>query len=321
MRKKSIQRQKGVGQKEKLIIILGPTASGKTDLSLKLAKEFNGEIINADSRQIYKYMNIATAKEPGKRKNEKYIVNGIAHYLIDFIEPDHEYTLAHFQKDAVKRIKEIQSRGKVPFLVGGTGLYISSIVDNYSIPKGKPNKKLRVQLEKDFRTKGLEYLWKKLIQKDPGAAKVVDKNNPRRVIRALEVVLTTGQPFSQLREKRESIFDILQLGVKIGKKELEKRINLRTERMVKQGLLDETRKLLKKGYKADLPSMSGIGYKEAIQYFLGRISFGQMVDLIKQNTRQYAKRQMTWFKRDKRIVWIKEYKKAENMVGKFLGGR
>ena len=318
MIKKSTPHQKSAGPGAKLIVILGPTASGKTGLSLKLAKKFKGEIVNADSRQIYKYMDIATAKEPGTWKNHKYYINGVAHHLIDFVEPNKEYTLAQFQTDAVKKIKEIQNRGKTPFLVGGTGLYISSVVDNYLIPKGKPNKKLRAKLEKELKEKGLEYLWHKLIQKDPGAQEVVDKYNPRRVIRALEVVLGTGKPFSQLRLKREPIFDILQIGIRVGKRDLEKRVNQRAEKMVMQGLLDETRNLLKKGYKANLPSMSGIGYKEAIQYFLGQISFDQMKDLIKQNTRRYAKRQMTWFKKDKRIIWIRDYHKAERAVKKFL---
>lgn len=302
----------------KLIVILGPTASGKTDVSLKMAKKFKGEIINADSRQIYKYMDIGTAKEPGKWEKGKYMVKRIPHYLIDFVDPKKEYTLAQFQCDAIKKIKEIQSRGKVPFLVGGTGLYISAIVDNYKIPKAKPSKAIRAKLEKELEQKGLESLWKQLIKKDPKALQIVDKNNPRRVIRALEVVISTGQPFSLLREKQESLFDVLQIGIKISKTEFDKRIDLRTEKMIKQGLVNEVRGLLKKGYYPALPSMSGIGYKEVIMYFLGQISFEEMKELIKQNTRRYAKRQMTWWKKDNRIVWENNSVRIESTVKKFL---
>jgi tRNA dimethylallyltransferase len=309
----------------KLIVILGPTASGKTGLSLKLAKKFKGEIVNADSRQIYKGMDIGTGKVVDKK--------GVRHYLLDIVNPDEEFTLADYKKKAETAIKDILKRGKTPFLVGGTGLYIQSVVDNLEIPAVPPNKKLRMQFEKelaatprpnpfpqgergiDFRVreKVIKKWYRKLLKLDPGAAEVVDKNNPRRVIRALEVCLATGQPFSKLREKGEPLFRVLQIGINLPRHKLYEQIDRRVEQMVREGLVNETKKLLKK-YDPALPSMSGIGYKEVGECLGGKYDLAEAVQKIKYRTHAYARRQMTWFRRDRRIKWIRNYKEAEGEI-------
>jgi len=338
----------------KLVVILGPTASGKTDIALKLAKKFSAEggsasggngveIISADSRAIYKEMDIGTAKAVPKIRNPKseirngYIINGIPHYIINIVRPDQEFTVAQFKQKAIKIIKNIQGRKKIPFLVGGTGLYISAIVDNLKIPQVLPDSKLRQKLERLVKNRGLNFLWQKLIGLDPAAQKFVDKNNPRRVIRALEVCLKTKKPFSELRKMGKPLFNVLQIGVKLPRRTLYKKINTRVDKMIEMGLVDEVKKLIKK-YPVNLPAFSGIGYKEIISYLYpvksrkagispraklfnrvkGEISLPEAVDLIKKNTRHYAKRQITWFKRDKRIKWIKDVKTAEKLIKNFL---
>jgi len=278
---------------KKIIVILGPTASGKSELAFKLAKKFKGEIISADSRQIYREMDIGTAKS----KNHQY--------LIDLVNPDQEFTLAQYKELAIEKIKE----AKIPFLVGGTGLYIQTIVDNWDIPKIKPNEELRSELEK----LNTEQLFERLKKLDPEI--VIDSHNRRRLIRAIEVCLATGKPFP--KKKKEPLFDILQIGLKT----TDEKINRRVDQMFEMGLLDEVKNLLKK-YPANLPAFSGIGYAELITYLNTDLntdfSLEETKELIKLHTRQYAKRQMTWFKRDKRIHWIKNYQEAEKLVKKFL---
>jgi tRNA dimethylallyltransferase len=268
---------------KKLIIILGPTASGKSELAFKLAKKFKGEIISADSRQIYKGMDIGTAKSKEPQ------------HLVDIVNPDQEFTLAQYKKLAIEKIREIE----VPFLVGGTGLYIQAIVDNLDIPQVKPDKQLREELEK--LTPG--ELYEKLKKLDPGIQ--IDPNNKRRLIRAVEVCLLTGKPFP--RKKKNPLFDTLQIGLET----TDEKINQRVDKMFEMGLVKEVESLTKK-YPSDLPAFSGIGYQEIIQ------NPQNAKEMIKLHTRQYAKRQMTWFKRDKRIHWIKNYREAEELVQEFL---
>jgi len=283
----------------KLIVILGPTASGKSKIAIKLAKKFNGEIISADSRQIYKEMNIGTAKITKKE------MENIPHHLINIIKPNQEFTLADFKKRAIKIIKNIQKRNKIPFLVGGTGLYIQTIVDNLQIPEVKPNKKLRLKLEKETN----QELYNQLKKIDPEALKIININNKRRMIRALEVYSSTGQKFSKQKTKKPALFDVLQIGLKQDNKILDKRIIKRIDQMIKDGLVKEVKKLIKK-YGAKPYSMSGIGYKE--------ISLGETKELINIHTRQYARRQMSWFRRDKKIKWIKNYQEAKKLIQNFL---
>jgi len=310
---------------------LGPTASGKTELALKLAKKYNGEIICADSRTVYREMNIGTAK-PGqneklKMKNEKcsakrnsyqkpIFINHIPHHLIDIVSPDRKFSVAEFKQKTLKIIKGIHQKNKMPFLVGGTGLYISAVVDNLDIPKVPPDKKLREKLEDNIKKYGLNYLWEKLIKLDSEAANFVQKQNPRRIIRALEVCLKTKKTFSELRKKGEQLFNVLQIGIKIPFEKLEWKIGQRTDQMIENGLIKETENLIKK-YSFS-PLLNTIGYQEIVSYLQNKISLNQAISLIKKNTRRYARRQMTWFKRDKRIHWIENQKEAERLLKNFL---
>lgn len=297
--------------KPRLIVILGPTASGKSGLAIKLAKKFNGEIISADSRQIYQEMNIGTAK-PTKKE-----LKIIPHHLIDIKNPNQNYTLAQYKNDAIKTINKVIKRGKIPFLVGGTGLYIDAVVNNLEIPRVKPNQKLRKQLEKEIETKGLKFLFDKLVALDPESAYIVDQNNPRRVIRALEITLLTNKPFSQQRKKGEPLFDALKIGVGVPPDKLKKRIYKRVDLMIKKGMTKEVKNLLIK-YTSKPIAFDAIGYREIIDYFKGKINFEEAANLIKTNTWRFAKRQLTWFRKDKNIRWISSEKEAEKLIKNFL---
>lgn len=291
----------------KLIVILGPTASGKSDLAVKLAKRFNGEIVSADSRQIYQEMDIGTAK-PNKKQ-----MSGVSHHLIDVVKPNQGFTLAQYKKLAVKIIKDIQERGRLPFLVGGTGLYIQAVVDNLKIPPVKPNKKIRKRLAELTN----QELFSQLEKLDPLTAAAIDRHNKRRLIRALEVCLVTKNPFSKQREKGQPLFNICQIGLKINKEVLNKKIAQRVEKMTQTGLVREVKKIIQ-NYSLYLPAMSGIGYQEISQYLQDKITLEKAKELIKQHTRQYARRQMTWFKKDKRIHWIKTYPTAAKIIADFI---
>lgn len=305
----------------KLIVILGPTASGKTELTIKLALRFaqgkqneklgiNGaEIVSADSRQIYRGMDIGTAKPVD--------LQGIPHWLLDIREPNQEYTVAEYKRDAVKTIKNIQKRGKLPILTGGTGLYIKSVVDNLDIPKVEANPDLRKKLEKEMQEKGLDFVFQKLVKLDPESIYIVDPKNPRRVIRALEVVLLTKQPFSKQRKAGKPIFDILELGISMPAEKLKKRIDSRVDEMIKQGLVEEVRSLIKK-YRPKQQAFDAIGYREIIDYLANKTSLKHALELIKTNTWRYAKRQMTWFKKDKKIRWVSGYPDCIKLVDNFL---
>lgn len=304
----------------KLVVILGPTASGKTDLSIALAQKFNGEIICADSRQIYKKMSIGTDKVPGRWsrypqiKERVFIYEKIPHYLIDFVDPGEEFTLAQFKKMATDQIHAITKRGRLPLLVGGTGLYIHALVDNLLIPTVPPNKKLRQSLEK----KSNEKLLAMLTKFDPLTAKTVDPNNKRRIIRALEVCIWTGRPFSEQQKKGEPLFHTLQIGLQIPRPELHQRINYRVDKMMGAGLLNEVRTLVKQKYGWHLPSMSGTGYRQLGYFLRGEMPLNKAVDILKRDSRRYARRQTTWFRRDKRIKWIKNTETAEELIKQFL---
>lgn len=300
-----------INNKPKIIVIVGPTASGKTSLSIKLAKKFNGEIVSADSRQIYRGMNIGTAKATIK---EQKIVK---HYLIDIKNPNQNYTVANFKKDAIKAIKTILNNKKLPFLVGGTGLYVQAIIDNLDIPKVKPNKKLRLKLEKELNQYGIKYLFEKLVKLDPEAQYIIDPNNPRRIIRALEICIITGKPFSKQRKKQNRIFESLKIGINISRDLLYEKIDQRVDLMIKQGLINEVKKLIKK-YGKNCQSFDAIGYREIINFLDKKISKEEAINQIKHNTRLFAKRQITWLKKDKEINWISNYEEAFQLVNNFL---
>lgn len=304
----------------KIITIIGPTSSGKTRLSLVLAKKYNGEIISVDSRQLYKKMTIGTAKPVGEWQkvegSDAYVVEGVPHYMMDIVDPGYEMSLAEFKAQAIGHIQAILKRGKVPMLVGGTGLYVWAIVDNLEPPKVPPNKTLRRSLEQ--RSAEDLLIWLKKI--DPESYAAIDIKNPRRVIRALEVAIMSGESFAEQRKQAEPLFEALQLGLKRELPDLYARIDTAIDQQIKDGLEKETLSLIKQKYGWNLPSMSSIGYKQMGDLIEGRSSKEKAVEEIKQATHKYAKRQMTWFKRDKRIVWIEaaDGKKADALVKEFL---
>ena len=305
-------------QLPKLVVILGQTASGKTDWSLYLAKKFDGEIISADSRQIFKKMDIGTAKTLGEWRwdgfKKTYFVGDIAHYLIDFLDPGKYFTSAEFHDQAIKYAKLIARKNKVPFVVGGTGMYIQSFVDNYKMPRVAPNKKLR----RSFEEKSIEGLMEWLKQVDPISAEIIDQKNKRRIIRALEVSILSGEPFSSQQKMGEPLFNILQIGIKREKEDLHQNIERRIDEMVEQGIVEEIKSLLKQKYSWDLPSMSGVGYRQFRDHLEGKETLEQALGKLKKETKHFAKKQLTWFKRDQRIKWTETVEDAEKLIEEFL---
>lgn len=304
----------------KIVAVLGPTASGKTGLSLYLAKMFNGENINADSRQIYKEMIIGTEKPKGEwlmnNKNNYYLVDDVPHYLMDIIEPSDSFSLAQYKSEAMKAIDSILQKGKLPILVGGTGQYIWSVTDNLKIPPVAPNEAKRKELSQ----LSLAELVDKLKKIDPQSLTVVDLKNPRRLIRALEVVETTGRSFIEQRVVLPKKFQTLKIGLAIDKERLVNNINIRVDEQIKNGLVEEVKNLLNK-YGADFlnfDSAKSIGYREIVGYLQGEYDLIKAIDLIKLHTRQYAKRQLTWFNKDKDIHWVNSKTEAEQLVGDYL---
>ncbi len=305
-------------EKAKIIVIVGPTASGKSALAIKIAQKLNGEIVSADSRQIYRGMDIGTAK-PTKKE-----MDIVTHHLIDVRNPNQNYTVAEYKRDAIKTINKVLKKKKLPILTGGTGLYVKAVIDNLNIPEVAPDLKLRKKLENEIKKYGLKYIFEKLVKLDPEAAYIVDPNNPRRVIRALEIAIKTKMPFSAQRRAGKPLFDFLEIGIKWPKNILNERINKRVDLMIKKGLVDEVKNLVKK-YGKKQQSFDAIGYREIIEYIKNKkcsyscdrrnnCTFNKNVleeitNLIKKNTRNYAKRQMTWFRKDKRIHWINPHTK------------
>lgn len=281
-----------------LLVILGPTASGKTALSLCLAHALNGEIISADSRQIYREIDIGSDKIPMEKRE------GIPHHLIDFVPPDQVYTMSNFKDDADALIRDIHARGKLPMLVGGTGLYIRAIVENFELPDVPPRPELRAKYEEILQKYGLEKgkdeLYKMLSELDPIAAAKIHPNNLPYVTRALEIVETVGK---KSEERGESPYNVTMIGIDWPREKLYQRIDERVDLQMERGLLDEAKVLLGK-YSTKLPSMTSLGAKEFQEYFEGHATLEEVVKKLKSNTRQYAKRQQTWFKKDKLIHWI-----------------
>jgi tRNA dimethylallyltransferase len=276
-----------------LLVILGPTGCGKTALSLSLAQQFHGEVINADSRQIYKGMDIGTNKITLPE------MKGIPHHLFSFKNPDEVYTVAEYKRDAVEAISDIHARKHIPFLVGGTGLYINSVALNYDIPRVEPDWDLRKGLEEQSSAQ----LHEQLMQSDPDEAKKIHPHQKRYLIRALEIALT-GKKKSEIAKKDQPVYDCFFIGIDVERKVLYKRLEDRVDQMVKNGLLEEVKKLLQAGYNEQSHAMNGIGYKEILAYLEGHIALDEAVDLIKKNTRHFAKRQMTWFRRIPDVHWV-----------------
>ena len=281
--------------------IVGPTATGKSAVGVELAKRIGGEIISADSMQIYKGMNIGTAKITLDE------MDGVAHYLTDIVEPSEPFSVAQYQKLARQIIDELAMNGKIPVLVGGTGLYIRSVIDKLNFPSGDISSKIRRKLEMRAQEESPAALYEELIKKDPAAAEIVHPNNVRRIIRALEVIELTGRPFSEFHREwktRESLYDLEMFGLTMDREKLHERINRRVDSMFKAGLLDEVEGLVAQGYESFLTSQQAIGYKELIGFLKGEISLEEAIETIKTRTRQYAKRQLTWFRADPRVKWI-----------------
>lgn len=287
--------------KQKLLVIGGPTAVGKTDLSIRLAKELNGEIISADSMQIYKYMDIGSAKVSEED------MDGIKHYLIDVIKPDIPFSVADFKEYGEAALKEILNKNKFPIIVGGTGLYINSLTCNMTFTEAEKDDKYREYLENIAIEKGNEYIHEMLKECDITSYNEIHANNRKRVIRALEVFKLTGKPFSSFNvgdDFYNSDYDIYYYVLTMNREKLYERINKRVDIMMEKGLLDECIKLKKMGYTSHMQSMQGIGYKEILYYLEGKISLEEAINMIKQGSRNYAKRQLTWFRRDKRCVFL-----------------
>ena len=294
--------------KNKLLVIAGPTAVGKTDLSIKLAQKLNGEIISADSMQIYKYMDIGSAKVMPEE------MKGINHYMIDVVEPSESFSASQFKDMATEAINSIIEKDKTPIIAGGTGLYIDAATCNMNFSETDKDEKYREELEALANEKGNEYIHNMLRDIDPESYKSIHPNNRKRVIRALEVYKLTGKAFSESNSKEEfykSPYDVKYFVLTMDRQKLYERINLRVDIMMEKGLLDECKKLRDMGYTSDMQSMQGIGYKEVLYYLEGKISLEEAVDMIKQGSRNYAKRQLTWFRRDPRAIFLDKDKLSE----------
>ncbi|MBU1132372.1 tRNA (adenosine(37)-N6)-dimethylallyltransferase MiaA [Patescibacteria group bacterium] len=303
-------------KKIKIIVVLGPTASGKSKVALELAKKFNGFLISADSRQVYREMDIGTNKDPLTEKNGKYFFDGIEEFLVNVVAPDENSTLDDWLGSARKQISEV-GQMKLPIIVGGTGLYVSALIDNYDL-RGGFDEKLRIKFEKMIEEKGIAAVLEEIKKIDPKIENKIDAKNPRRVARAAEICFATGKPFERMKKEIDSEFEFLQIGVGAPREKLYEKINQRVDRMIESGLIEEVKKLMAGGYSCDLPSMTGIGYWQVCDYLNGKYSLEQAIELIKRDTRRYAKRQMTWFRRDERIHWVKNEEQAEEIALEFL---
>ena len=287
--------------KKKILVIGGPTAVGKTELSIELAKRLNGEIISADSMQIYKYMDIGSAKI------SKEEMNGVVHHLIDVVDPSINFSVVDYKEQGEKAIKEIISRGKLPIIVGGTGLYINSLTCNMNFTKAEKDEEYRKELDKLANEHGNNYIHEMLKEIDPISYNEIHANNRKRVIRALEVYKLTGNPFSSYNAGEDfykSEYDVHYYVLTMDREKLYERINLRVDIMMEKGLLEECIKLKEMGYTSSMQSMQGIGYKEILYYLEGNVKLQEAINMIKQGSRNYAKRQLTWFRRDKRVTFL-----------------
>ena len=291
--------------KKKLIILTGPTAAGKTKLSIELAKAVNGEIISADSVQVYRHMDIGSAKIQPEEMCE------IKHYLVDILEPSQDFNIVLFQKYAKAAMEEIYSKGKIPIIVGGTGFYIQSVLYDIDFNESDEDSELRRELEKIASEKGNQFLHDMLRECDPKAAEQIHANNVKRVIRAIEFNRQTGKKISEHNEaerQKESAYDSSYFVLTDERSKLYANIDKRVDIMLEQGLVDEVKGLLDMGCKRESVAMQGLGYKEIIAYLAGEISLDEAVYIIKRDTRHFAKRQLTWFRREKDVIWVEKDK-------------
>lgn len=307
----------------RICILAGPTAVGKTDISLALARNLCGEIISADSAQVYKYMDIGTAK---LKEDE---MQGIRHHMIDVVTPDKDFTVANFRDRAAEYILDINSRGKLPIITGGTGLYINSLLDNLDFTKSISDEPFRKEMQEIADVKGSAYIHSMLESIDPPSYCKLHPNDLRRAIRALEVYKHTGKPISYFQEeskKQPPKYDYAYIMLSMDRAKLYDRIEQRVDLMIKQGLVEEVEGLIKMGYDSSLNSMKALGYKEIASYLDGAVSMEEAVRILKRDTRHYAKRQLTWFRRDERLFWLESdnfYKKEhllENII-RYIAGK
>jgi len=301
----------------RLVAIVGPTGIGKSRLAIHLAGLFNGEIVNADSRQVYRYLDIGTDKP---RPQE---LSRVSHHLINIINPDEDFSLARYQELAYKAIGDIQKRDKLPLLVGGSGLYVWAVLEGWQIPEVAPDPEFRYNLEKRAGDTGIDDLYQELVRVDPEAARKIDRRNLRRVIRALEVHAATKAPFSQLGHKKATDFDSFIMGLTADRSEIYRRIDQRVDEMVARGLVAEVENLLEMGYNLTFPAMSGIGYRQIGQFLKGELTLEVAVQQIKSETHRFVRHQYGWFRlKDPRIHWFdikhREDVEIEKAVAEFI---
>ena len=305
-----------MNEKHKVIVICGPTASGKTALSIELAKKINGEIVSADSMQIYKDMDIGTAKPTKQEMGE------IKHYLLDFVSPEDRYSVAQYKQDAKKAIKEIINKGKTPIIVGGTGLYVDSLIYEIEYNDIKLDEEYRKKLEKIAEEQGLEELYKKAVEIDPEAMKKISQNDKKRIMRVLEIYHSTGKTKTeQEKESRKNPveYDYRVFAINWDREILYQRINKRVDIMVEQGLIEEVKEILNK-YDKFPTAMQGLGYKEVVDYLNGIYTKEEMIEKIKLETRRYAKRQLTWFRKNKQTIGLDGTNDIQNNINIILEG-
>lgn len=302
--------------KPKVIVICGPTASGKTALSIELAKKINGEIVSCDSMQIYKDMDIGTAKPTIEE------MQGIKHYMLDFVSPDERYSVADYKKQAKQAIREIIGKGKVPIVVGGTGLYVDSLIYEIEYQDIEFDEKYRKQLEERSEKEGLEVLYNEAKKIDPEAIIKISPNDKKRILRILEIYNATGKNKTEQEKesrKNEVEFDYKVYAISWDREKLYDRINQRVDIMIDQGLIEEVQKIYSK-YNKFPTAMQGLGYKEVLEYLEGKCNKQEMIDKIKQETRRYAKRQLTWFRKNKQTIWLDGQEKIQNNIEIILEG-
>jgi tRNA dimethylallyltransferase len=292
-----------------VIAIVGPTAVGKSDFALHLAQYFPSEIISADSRQVYRHMDIGTNKPTLAERAS------VPHHVIDVVEPDEDFSLAIYHQLAIEALKAIQQKGKLALLVGGSGLYVWSLLEGWRIPEVPPDRKLRRQLESRAEQEDSQSLYRELQAIDPTAAAKINSGNVRRIVRALEIYYATGQPPSQVQHKEAPVFSVLIIGLTQERSELYSKIDGRVDKMIQSGLVEEVEQLLRKGYSSSLPSMSGIGYKQIGQFLRGEMTLPEAIDKIKYETHRLARHQYAWFRlSDSRIHWL-DVDEAEGKAG------
>ena len=299
-------------QKHKVIVICGPTASGKTALSIELAKKIDGEIVSCDSMQIYEDMDIGTAKPTPEE------MQGIKHYLIGYVSPEQRYSVADYKKDAKKAIKEIIEKGKMPIIVGGTGLYLDSLIYEIEYQEIIFDEDYRNQLEKEVEEKGLSVLYEKAKAIDAEAVKKISATDKKRILRILEIYHATGKTKTEQEiesRKKEVEYDYKVFGLDWDRQKLYDRINKRVDMMIEQGLIEEVKQILKK-YDTFPTAMQGLGYKEVVDYLEGNLTKEEMIEKIKMETRRYAKRQLTWFRKNKQTIWLNAEDSTEKNIDK-----